>query len=95
MGVGEVVKWIMGILAAILLLSIKYSVDSASNESSELKEKVDKVYDYTTNHEVRVMIIEKEVQEHRQKILDLQLAQERWGDLSYPKAPPQVGGGSR
>ena len=74
----ETVKWIMSIVGAMLLFSIKYGVDSSTTANEELKQKVDKVYDYATNHEIRMIVIEKELEDHKQKILDLQLAQERY-----------------
>lgn len=74
----ETVKWLMSIVGAMLLFSIKYGVDSATAANEELKQKVDKVYDYATNHEIRMIVIEKELEDHKKKILDLQLAQERY-----------------
>jgi len=74
----ETIKWITGIATALLLFSIKYSVDSSTTANIELKQKVDRVYDYATNHEVRMAVIEKELEEHKQKILDLQLVQQQY-----------------
>lgn len=71
----------MGVVAALLLFSIKYGVDSSTTANEELKQKVDKVYDYATNHEVRMAVIEKELEDHKQKILELQLAQEHYMDI--------------
>jgi hypothetical protein len=75
----QIGQWLLGIVTTIFLGSIKYSLDNYSKRSEELKQKVDKVYDYATNHEIRMKIIEDEVADHRQRILDLQLAQERLG----------------
>lgn len=74
----ETIKWITGIATALLLFSIKYSVDSSTTANIELKQKVDRVYDYATNHEVRMAVIEKELEEHKQKILELQLVQQQY-----------------
>lgn len=73
----QILQWIGGILSAILLASINYTVQNSAKHSEELNQKVDKIYDYATNHEVRMKIIEDELADHREKILDLQLAQER------------------
>lgn len=75
----QILQWLGGIATALLLGSIKYTVENSSKHNEELKEKVDKIYDYATNHEVRMKVIENELQEHSIKILDLQLAQERMG----------------
>jgi hypothetical protein len=75
----QVIQWGVGIITTIFLGSIKFSLDNYSKRNEELKEKVDKVYDYATNHEVRMGIIEKELADHSKRILDLQLAQERLG----------------
>lgn len=73
----EFIKWIVGILGAILLMALKNSYDAQSESNRKLQDKVDKVYDFSTNHEVRMAVIEKQIDEHSQKILDLQLARER------------------
>ncbi len=91
-GTKEAVKWIMGIIAGLLLFSIKYSVDNSTSEYSELKNKVDKVYEYTTNHEIRMMLIEKQVDKHGEAILDLQLSRQRWGELGNTKNQSQISG---
>jgi nitrogen regulatory protein PII-like uncharacterized protein len=80
----QIGQWIVGIITTIFLGSIKLSLDNYSKHNDELKEKVDKVYDYATNHEVRMKIVEEELADHSKRILDLQLAQERLGvqDLS-------------
>lgn len=75
----QIFQWLGGLATALLLGSIKYSVEVSSKHNEELKQKVDKIYDYATNHEVRMKIMETEIQEHSMKILDLQLAQERLG----------------
>jgi hypothetical protein len=75
----QIWQWIIGIITTLFLGSIKYSLDNYSKHNDELKEKVDKVYDYATNHEVRMKVIEDELQDHSKRILDLQLAQERLG----------------
>jgi hypothetical protein len=75
----QIGQWVVGLITAILLGSIKYSVDSYSKHNEELRNKVDKIYDYATNHEVRMKLMEDELADHNQKILDLQLAQERLG----------------
>ena len=75
----ETIKIVLGLLASILLISIQWTINQNSNNNQQLKEKVDKIYDYATNHEVRMKVIEEELQDHRVKILDLQLAQERLG----------------
>lgn len=74
----ETIKWITGIATALLLFSIKYSVDSSTTANIELKQKVDRVYDYATNHEVRMAVVEKELEEHKQKIFELQLVQQQY-----------------
>lgn len=76
-GFKELIKWVMGILGAILLMALKNSYDANVENNKRLQEKVDKVYDFSTNHEVRMAVIEKQIQEHSQKILELQLARER------------------
>lgn len=76
-GYKEIIKWVIGIIGAVLLMSLKNSYDSQNESNRKLQEKVDKVYDFSTNHEVRMAVIEKQIQEHSQKILDLQLARER------------------
>lgn len=78
----EIIKWVMGVIAGILLFSIKYSVEQNTTESTKLKEKVDKVYDYTTNHEVRMAIMEKELDKQSQTLLNLQLSEQRWGSIN-------------
>lgn len=75
----EIVKIGLGLLVSILLISIQWTINQNTNHNQELKQKVDKIYDYATNHEVRMKVIEDELQDHRVKILDLQLAQERLG----------------
>lgn len=77
----ETVKWILGIISAILLFSIKYSIDTYTDANRELKVKVDKVYDFTTNHDVRMAIIEKELEQHRQQIFNLQISNERISEM--------------
>jgi len=73
----QIMQWGVGIITTIFLGSIKLSLDNYSKHNDELKEKVDKVYDYATNHEVRMKIIEEELADHSKRILNLQLAQER------------------
>lgn len=73
----ELIKWLIGIVGAIMIMSLKNSYDKQSETNKQLQQKVDKVYDYSTNHEVRMAVIEKEIEEHKKKILDLQLARER------------------
>jgi nitrogen regulatory protein PII-like uncharacterized protein len=75
----QIGQWVVGIITTIFLGSIKLSLDNYSKHNDELKEKVDKVYDYATNHEVRMKIVEEELADHSKRILDLQLAQERLG----------------
>jgi hypothetical protein len=76
-GFKELLKWLLGIVGAFLVMSLKNSYDRQSETNKALQQKVDKVYDYSTNHEVRMAVIEKEIEEHKKKILDLQLARER------------------
>lgn len=73
----QILQWVGGIITALLLASINYTVQVNSRHSQELQQKVDRIYDYATNHEVRMKVIEDELADHRTKILDLQLAQER------------------
>ena len=75
----ELIKIGLGLFVSILLISIQWTINQNTNHNEELKQKVDKIYDYATNHEVRMKVIEDELQDHRVKILDLQLAQERLG----------------
>ena len=75
----EIVKIVLGLIVSVLLISIQWTINQNTNHNQELKQKVDKIYDYATNHEVRMKVIEDELQDHRVKILDLQLAQERLG----------------
>jgi predicted membrane chloride channel (bestrophin family) len=77
-GYKEILKWILGIVSAILLLSLKNSYDRQNETNKKLEDKVDKVYDFSISHEVRMVVIEEQIKEHKQKILDLQLAQERY-----------------
>lgn len=76
-GFKELLKWLLGIASAILVMSLKNSYDRQTETNKQLQQKVDKVYDFSTNHEVRMAVIEKEIEEHKKKILDLQLARER------------------
>lgn len=80
----DLIKMGLGLFVSILLISIQWTISENSSNNEELKQKVDKIYDYATNHEVRMKVIEDELQDHRVKILDLQLTQERLGvrDLS-------------
>jgi predicted nucleic acid-binding Zn-ribbon protein len=73
----ELIKWLIGIVGAIMVMGLKNSYDKQTETNKQLQQKVDKVYDYSTNHEVRMAVIEKEIEEHKKKILDLQLARER------------------
>ena len=75
----EIVKIVLGLIVSVLLISIQWTINQNTNHNQELKQKVDKIYDYATNHEVRMKVIEDELQDHKIKILDLQLAQERLG----------------
>ena len=75
----DIIKMGLGLFVSILLISIQWTISRNQSQSEELKQKVDKIYDYATNHEVRMKVIEEELQDHRVKILDLQLAQERLG----------------
>jgi hypothetical protein len=75
----DLIKMGLGLFVSILLISIQWTISRNQSQSEELKQKVDKIYDYATNHEVRMKVIEEELQDHRVKILDLQLAQERLG----------------
>lgn len=75
----DLIKMGLGLFVSILLISIQWTISENSSHNEELKQKVDKIYDYATNHEVRMKVIEEELQDHRVKILDLQLAQERLG----------------
>lgn len=76
-GYKELLKWLLGIVGGFLLMSLKNSYDNQTETNKQLQQKVDKVYDFSTNHEVRMAVIEKEIEEHKKKILDLQLARER------------------
>ena len=82
-GFKEVIKWVLGIASAFILMSVKNSYDTQSQTNKQLQEKVDKVYDFSTNHEVRMAVIEKQIEEHSQKILDLQLARERMQTIQH------------
>jgi hypothetical protein len=73
----DIIKMGLGLFVSILLISIQWTISRNQSQSEELKQKVDKIYDYATNHEVRMKVIENELQDHRVKILDLQLTQER------------------
>jgi len=95
----EAVKWIMGVIAALLLFSIKYSIDNNTAKANELKDKVDKVYDYTSNHEVRMAVIERELQIQGQKLLDIDMSIQKYGNLAQnrPKYSfvPSTGSGAK
>lgn len=80
-GFKEIIKWLLGIGSAVLIMSLKNSYDTQAETNKQLQQKVDKVYDFSTNHEVRMAVIEKEIEEHKKKILDLQLARERTASL--------------
>lgn len=73
----NLIKMGLGLFVSILLISIQWTINENSSHNLELKQKVDKIYDYATNHEVRMKVMEDEIQDHRVKILDLQLEQER------------------
>ena len=77
----EIISWGAGLLISVLTFSVKMSIDNATKRNEELKSKVDKIYDYATNHEVRMILIEKQLADHDKKILDLQLAQERFEQI--------------
>lgn len=58
----ENLKWIMGIVASILVLLIKYTLDQVTAKSDEVSKKVDKVYEFSVDHETRIKIIEQNIE---------------------------------
>lgn len=61
-----------------MLIWFKFTIDSYVESNNRLRDKVDKVYDFTTNHEVRLKTIEEQSQKNAVDILDLQLRQKKY-----------------
>ena len=60
-GYKELLKWLLGIVGGFLLMSLKNSYDNQTETNKQLQQKVDKVYDFSTNHEVRMAVIGWEI----------------------------------
>ena len=68
----------MGLIASIMLIWFKFTIDSYVDSNNRLRDKVDKVYEFTTNHEVRLKTVEEQNRKNAVDILDLQLRQKKY-----------------
>lgn len=68
----ETVKWIMGIFATLFMLSVKMSIDTYTETQNTNSKKIDKVYDFASDHELRIRIVEQQMKDNAVRLNNLE-----------------------
>lgn len=73
----ENIKWVMGIIASILIAFFTFSINNWATENREVIKKINQISESSIEFRTRLAVVEREIEKDRKAILDLQLAQQR------------------
>jgi len=81
-GTRESIKWLMGIVASVMIMLIKFTLDTVNKKQEDQGVKLDKVYELNLKHEERIINMERRVDNNEKELREQRM---RYWELAGKK----------